>query len=498
MKDYFKAALFSAVSALILFTGCNKEAPLPGHEEITAAKTTSGTIPETVSESPTEAQTTEPATVTEPKKYEPYQLKLYDSKGTGMPRPDDYDDDSYIYTVRGNYILTLLKDRAAAEKIETEAQDFISYINDKYFPDEDITDETSKKKPHIEYSACNGFLFYSIGFSYNNFPMKCCLVFDIKTGDRLELSDMFFEGEEFLSLLNKKLQEEIQKININSVDYYDYIPIKREFAGLTENGFYFDDNSFYFPADNPYMARYVRLDISLLNFDSVLNVPYDMRSLFEERTDKTVSFSQYKNSITSDSYVYSKHYLTGNIMVHLFEESSYLTKEQTEFLNNAAVSLTKGEAFENIKKEYEWNVYTDDDEIWYYSYAPDELPVVTFTDHYDIKIQAVKNKFANVSIYNSGVNEAYSGYNLYFDLETLELLDTEQIIEYVYGSSNIIWDYVYNYSSETDVDGFIQGEAPDISKLETKYLRYVPSPGLFYEGIYDNHYISGKFKLAEE
>ncbi|MCH5192331.1 MAG: hypothetical protein J1F11_00110 [Oscillospiraceae bacterium] len=482
MRKFLYGRILTALTAsVIFFTSCNKEAPLPHNEEIIATETTSETISETVSESPiTEAQTTEPETVTEPKKYEPYQLKLYDSSGTGMPRPDNYERNSISYHLGGDLdeIFSLMKDKSVSEKIQNEVNEWINYIEEKYNTD-------GEKEFRTYCYARNGILFYK-KYSYNPYE-KYTIVFDLKTGKRLELSDMFFEGEKFIDKLNKELWNNIQKLDF--VDYYsfdvDYPQIKREFTGLTEDGFYFDDSGFYFPVDNPYFTTFKEFNVSILNFDSILNVSYDMTGLFEDGADKQLRFSVLNYGYETNYYIQ-----TGNINVYLFDETSMLTEEQREFLNNKALSLTSSEFLDRMREKYGWNVYSaDEPPVYSRIYENPDGTEEKWIDFFTIKITVRKNNIAEIRFRQDNVYEAPNqSYNLHYDLETLEPLDIEDIFARTFGDKEYVWRYINVWGEE--IDGFKDSDVPDLSKLTLENLS-VYDTEIYFDGITDDRVIWG-------
>ncbi|MCH5192333.1 MAG: hypothetical protein J1F11_00120 [Oscillospiraceae bacterium] len=487
-KNTIKSIFIFSITAAIIFTGCSKDSPLPGYEEITATETTSETVSETVSESPvTKAQTTESETVTDPKSYEPYQIKLYDSLGTGMPRPDNYGEDRTRYSVSlfddPEIFFSLMKDRSVAEKIKDEISKWTDSIEEKYNAD--------GEKLYKNYcNAYNGILFYRKLFNYTF--EEYVIIFDMRTGERLELSDMFFEGEEFISRLNKKIGQEMQKLTYMEAEDYepiDYLPMKREFSGLTENGFYFNANEFCFPPDNPYFQDCRQVRVSLFDFDTVLNVPYDMTGLFEDGADKQLRFNT-RNYDFSTSY-FSQ---TGNVDIFLLDESPKLTKEQREFLNNKALSLASSEYIQKMR-EKSWSIYSGNEDPVYNIHKGADGTEYEYKDIFTIDISILNNDLALIYCRQSNLwDSPVPSYSLYFDLKTLEPLDTEQLFERIFGEEEYVWDYVYIYSPEssyTTMDGFIRNETPDISKIQTEDIITFDGSALDYYGKVDDSSIWG-------
>lgn len=487
MIKNFKITLYALMTTAIIFTSCNKEAPLPDYEEITATETTSETV--AVSESPiTEAQITEQEKVTETKNYEPYQIKLYDSLGTGMPRPDNYGENRTSYNVDGKpqIFFSLMKDKSVVKKIKNEINEWAKSIEEEYNAD--------GEKVYTNYcDAYNGILFYRkfVNYTFEEYV----IAFDMRTGERLKLSDLFFEGEEFIDNLNTELWNQIQKLDYSSADNIwdvDYLSMKREFSGLTENGFYFNADKCCFPIGNPYFQGCAKVDVNLLDFDTILNIPYDMTVLFEDDADEQLYFYTYDYNYTTNYYIQ-----TGNINVYLFDKTSKLTEKQIDFLNNKALSLTNSEFLDKMRENHGWNVYSENEPAIYKTYESSDGTVHKSKDFFTIKITVTKNNIAEIRFRQDNVYEAPNpSYNLHFDLETLKPLDIEEIFEKTFGDEEYVWEYIIVYESgnwgkqTTDMEGFIKDKTPDLSKLTLENLSVYDSE-IYFDGRFEDCWIWG-------
>lgn len=497
-KNFRYNILFSAALIVLALAGCDRGISENSSEEsIPAAisETASGTISET-GEEISKIQEEIPQ---EKKGYEPYRIKLYDKVGTGMPRPDDYGEYEVSYSIGGypEDILSLMKDKAVAEKIRAETEKLFELAEKEYHLYEEGIYELTDEICHTYCNAENGYLFYNIcldRIKNGYIIMSYSAVFDMRTGENLELSDMFFEGEEFLPLLNKKIWENIQRIfgrenyiENYSIDSY-YIPVKREFAGLTEGGFYFDAYSFYIPADNPYLASCAGLNVRLVDFDTVLDVPYDMRILFEDGAEEKIIFSERKNSniISADSCAYSRSYETGNIMVNLFHKSPLLTDEQEEFLAKQAGKIIETK-LDELNERLGWEAYRGNEEPEYYADVEKEnRKYLSYFNSYIIKCGIYKNNFLYICFQKNYSEVLEKSYNLYFDLETLEPLDSEQLLERVYGGEKIKWELSHVDSKDGLYDkwnSFLRENPPDMSSIEAENftLRYSNNNLHYYE-----------------
>ncbi|MBQ7922099.1 MAG: substrate-binding domain-containing protein, partial [Clostridia bacterium] len=134
----------------------------------------------------------------------------------------------------------------------------------------------------------NGYLSVIVGLRYNlgvgdspdyYYDVRTA-VFDIYTGERLELSDLFFEGVDFVPLLNNCLAAEAEK----PYDNWGYHEMLRDFTGLYEGDFTFTADSIIFKP-NTCFADGVQLSVSDLAEYMVTSIPRDMIGyLSEEET----------------------------------------------------------------------------------------------------------------------------------------------------------------------------------------------------------------------
>ena len=97
-------------------------------------------------------------------------------------------------------------------------------------------------------------------------------VFDIYTGEQLELSDLFFEGENFVPVLNKHLADEAAAPYSSFGATYDML---HDFTGLYEGEFVFTADSIIFKPGTCF-ADGVELSIADLSEYMVTSIPRDM------------------------------------------------------------------------------------------------------------------------------------------------------------------------------------------------------------------------------
>ena len=168
----------------------------------------------------------------------------YEAVGTGEKRPANYktsqkssvilisvgtQDYHEILSTEGTYKLRFLKDKALQDRINADISKTVSKIKftkpaeGNYWDDEH--DESTKT---IECDAVcrNGYLSITLYTNimadnvYSCYDQIETLTYDLFSGKKIErFSDLFYEGEDFLPLINKQLGNEI---SANDFNYYGY------------------------------------------------------------------------------------------------------------------------------------------------------------------------------------------------------------------------------------------------------------------------------------
>lgn len=195
-----------------------------------------------------------------PAKYLPYE-----AVGTGVPRPADADFsrystisayyfDSYdpITTGDSGYLkLRFLKDKDIQDKINADIAAATDRLNDQ--PGERVLEAKAVCR--------NGYLSIALyrPIAYFGLTYSCAetLTYDLFTGEKLErLSDLFFEGEDFVPMLNERVGNEL---SIQADNLYMYEPEelnipKLDFSGLLGEQRLFTLDSIGFEPDNLYFV----------------------------------------------------------------------------------------------------------------------------------------------------------------------------------------------------------------------------------------------------
>jgi len=139
----------------------------------------------------------------------------------------------------------------------------------------------------VRQSLKNGYFSVTVAIAYYDgiqdlkryfFDVRTA-VFDIYTEERLELSDLFFDGVDFVPLLNNYLAAE------SLMPYSGFgtcHEMKRDFSGLCTDNFTFTADSIIFGRDSDFVCGGVELSLSGLDEYMVTSVPRDMKGKLKE------------------------------------------------------------------------------------------------------------------------------------------------------------------------------------------------------------------------
>lgn len=143
-------------------------------------------------------------------------------------------------------------------------------------------------EPRTKFKLINGYLSVTVGYQYDlgSQDSPICYydvrtaVFDIYTGERRELSDLFFEGFDFVPLLNNYLAAQSNEPYSSFGTTHEMIS---DFAGLYEGDFCFTADSIIFKPGGCF-ADGVELSLGGLSEYMVTSIPRDMAGLVDELT----------------------------------------------------------------------------------------------------------------------------------------------------------------------------------------------------------------------
>jgi len=210
--------------------------------------------------------------------------KLYTAVGTsGIEKPTILAD--YYYECRkSGYTFT-------DDTLNKKVSDFVAKATEELSAIDKGKKDTFIKSRNVyemyggdiqtSYKLVNGYLSITVGVRYSlgfqdspdyYYDVRAA-VFNIYTGKQLELSDLFFEGFDFLPILNNHLAAESTK-SYSSMTSMSH-DMLREFSGLYEGDFTFTANSIIFKPSTCF-ADGVELSLDGISRHMVTSVPRDM------------------------------------------------------------------------------------------------------------------------------------------------------------------------------------------------------------------------------
>lgn len=216
--------------------------------------------------------------------------KLYTAVGTSGINKPSISADYYFECRKRGYTFT-------DDSLNKSVSDFIATATEELSAiDKEKKDTFIKSRNVYEmyggeiqtaYELVNGYLSVTVGVLYNlgfqdspdyYYDVRAA-VFDIYTGKQLELSDLFFEGLDFLPILNNHLAAESTK-SYSSMTSMSH-EMLRDFSGLYEGDFTFTANSIIFKPGTCF-ADGVELSLDGIFEHMVTSVPRDMSDFIED------------------------------------------------------------------------------------------------------------------------------------------------------------------------------------------------------------------------
>ncbi|MBE6570195.1 MAG: hypothetical protein E7658_08280 [Ruminococcaceae bacterium] len=207
---------------------------------------------------------------------------LYTAEASsGIPKPDVKTDYYFEAGVPDSFTAEGLDGKI--EAFVTEATNELSQIDEEKmlsYVDFRVTHDRAPELVTRKSLVVNGYLSVLVGWRYNfeigdspdyYYDVRTA-VFDIYTGEQLELSDLFFEGVDFVPLLNNCLAGEAVK---SYDDWGNRHEMLCEFSGLHEGEFAFTADSIIFKP-NTCFADGVQLSIADLSEYMITSIPRDM------------------------------------------------------------------------------------------------------------------------------------------------------------------------------------------------------------------------------
>ncbi len=203
-------------------------------------------------------------------------------------------------------------------------------------------------------SAKNGYLSAAVALGYTCEAMwEYALLYrtetamwDMFTGERIGVEDLFYDGVDIGSVLSEYLKEK----SVEKLNGYDSYPMKKDFSSLEDVGVSFTHDAIYFDFGNPHFADGVRFKLDDLPEGlMVTEQPRDMTECFKENSG--LVHKLFRTTERNEVYKYLESRGTLNPLAYtLLNEDAYDTAKQ---INSA---------FEEYLNKY----YTEDAILGYY------------------------------------------------------------------------------------------------------------------------------------
>ncbi len=273
--------------------------------------------------------------------------QLYSAVGTGVARPEGYVPSMLYYSVR-DYMLDD-DDRLFGLKNTDLQEEINAFI------------ETTKKDmlgltrygTHVTVECINGYLsvvVYTSDDAPSNEKVQSKL-YDLIAGKEIAYSDLFFQGEDFVPMLNRAVHRGLKRAEMENEVFGDYaLELKKPFVGLHASHETFGLDRVLFGANSYHVNGYVTIDVPDLYENSVLSIPRDMGGVFEDG----IEVKQYIWSAAP----YKKAYpLMQGCSAELLDTQYYDTAVATK-INDRLRELCAEELSEDYFSKYYHTTYT--------------------------------------------------------------------------------------------------------------------------------------------
>ena len=247
-----KVGIWALVLTLLFLAACQ---PTPSPVPPLGDATMTATDTATTAVSTTTATDTTTATTTTTTAAQPVAKPKYDAVGTGMEKPQNFVPDV------ASYIVTIPLGERVSGLLNTALQGEINAFIEEY-----------ETETHLsEVRVLNGYMSVEVGGEF--------ALYDLYEGKRIEFSDLFFKGTEFVPTLNRCIQRAIQKRIATAAP--DEEINAEAFTGLKKDHTAFYLNRVFLPNSVYHIGQDIYAPIEGLHNESVLSIARDMQGVFE-------------------------------------------------------------------------------------------------------------------------------------------------------------------------------------------------------------------------
>ena len=360
-------------------------------------------------------------------KIEEDKITPYTQKGTGIEKNADFGMEPYKYVVDNWYCvvgdkITGLNDKELQDeinafiddsksKLESKKEEFIQYLELKNegseYPIYQVHFEEDSDNIYVEAECINGYLSVQVDlryefaagagtqYTYDGYSQ----IYDLYTGETMELSDLYFKDTDFISVIN----DEIKYFENHTPDLSPERSFKGPFASVPEVVDMYSLQTIGFKKNNPYFTEGEIFKIDKYE-DAVNKVVYQARDM-EGIWDDTITVEKRGNRLTfENNYIVTKEdkYVYG--VQNVNTDNADVDKKINDYIQNYVSTEVSPEKI---------NEYIANDEAADYFESLDEIPV-------DVRAEAYGTEVIIVRI-DIGMANTYS--EVLFDLKTGEIIE---------------------------------------------------------------------------
>jgi len=268
-------------------------------------------------------------------------------------------------------------------------------------------------------TAKNGYLSVTVAMAYTWGVMDGYQriyhaetgVWDLLTGKKLDISDLFYSGVD----IDKVVNDYLRRVSQEPIDSWgDYYEMKRDFAGLTTTGWTMTADTIYILQDNPYFAYGVAFDFDLPDGYLASEQPRDMSACFDPAKVPVIRF--FRRTDKNAEYRYSED---GFMTCEFLKEGSYPTAGE---INSKIMEITKEYFTEEKVYGYFRELGIPDEHIYFFDPS-------WWMEEYVGKFVEFTCWLDSVSYNNESHSYPYYTQPIFFDLQTGDYLDWKTLVD---------------------------------------------------------------------
>lgn len=230
------------------------------------------------------------------------------------------------------------------------------YTNNDYVGHRDIDVYVKAKNGYIWAEVTLPYL-YNVQDGYEQYYYTETAIWDIESGKRLEITDLFYKGTDIDAVLNKYLSvKSSERIDA----FYSYV-MKTDYTSLPKNGWSITPEGIYFDYGNPFFDEGVFISFNTL--PSGILVTENQREMNDCFDDSVLVLKRFRSETHGWDYEYIGD---GTISCSMLPKDSYPTAEKIN--SDVMEYVTKYYGDKDIRKYFSDRGYTDeeiDETLWW-------------------------------------------------------------------------------------------------------------------------------------